>query len=94
MTSVSMIQSWKAEGRAEGMAEGMARGMIEARRSDLMKVIRVRFPDAPYDLVSTVRSMTDLDQLGRWFEAALVAPTIDLLRVMAQDADFQAHRRR
>ncbi len=92
MTPVSTMLQWKAEGRAEGAAEGMALGMQEARRSDLLKVLRVRFPDAPFDLTATVRGMKDLDQLGRWFEAALVAPTVEAFRIMAQDADARARK--
>lgn len=94
MISVATIQQWKAEGRAEGLAEGMALGMQEARRSDLLRVIRLRFADAPHDLVATVRGMSDLDQLSRWFEAALIAPSIEHLRLMAQDADQLAAQRR
>jgi len=84
---------WKAQGRADGMAEGMAMGMLEARRSDLLKTLRVRFPDVPYDLTTGVRGMTDLDQLTRWFEAALVAPNIEIFRVMAADADNRNYSR-
>ena len=94
MASVSMIQQWKMEGRAEGLAEGMALGMVEARRSDLLRVLRVRFPDAPYELGQMVRGMKDYDQLGRWFEAALVAPTVEVFAIMAQDSDARADRQR
>ncbi len=89
-----MLQMMKEEGRAEGFAEGMAAGMLEVRRTDLVKVLRVRFPDVAYDLVSIVRSMTDQDQLQRWFEAALVAPTKEMFPVMAQDADQRSMVRR
>jgi hypothetical protein len=95
MRSVETYHEWHAQGRAEGLAEGMALGMAEARRSDLLKVLYLRFPDVPYDVTTCVRSMTDLDQLARWFEAALVSPTLDQFRAMAGDADARAeHRRR
>ena len=87
MNAVATLMEWKTQGRAEVFAEGMAVGMIEARRSDLLKVLRVKFPDVPYDITGSVRGMTDIDQLGRWFEAALGAPTLDLFRIMAHDAD-------
>ena len=87
MNAVSTLMEWKSEGRAEGFAEGLAAGMLEARRSDLLKVLRVKFPDIPYDITGSVRGMTDIDQLSRWFEAALGAPTADLFRIMANDAD-------
>ena len=93
MNSVASLMDWKSQGRAEGFAEGMAMGMLEARRSDLLKLLRVKFPDVPYELTGSIRGMTDIDQLGRWFEAALGAPTVDLFRIMANDADSRGQRR-
>lgn len=92
MAAVNQLLKWKAEGRAEGLAEGMALGMQEGQRNALLKVLRVRFPDAPYDLMMGIRGMTDLDQMIRWLEVALVAPTIDLFRVMAADSDRRGLR--
>jgi hypothetical protein len=93
VAAFSTIMEWKAEGRAEGMAEGLAAGMLEAHRSDLTRVIRLRFPAAPYEVATAVRGMTDLDQLGRWLEAAVLAPTVEVFQVMAHDADARAARR-
>ncbi len=93
MQSVSSLMEWKTQGRAEGFAEGMAVGMLEARRSDLLKLLRVKFPEAPYEVTGSIRGMTDIDQVGRWFEAALVAPTTDHFRIMAYDADARAPRK-
>ncbi|OWK43605.1 hypothetical protein [Fimbriiglobus ruber] len=90
MAPVATILQWKADGRAEGIAEGMALGMVEARRSDVIRVIRLRFPEAPSDVMSTVRGMSDLDQLGRWLESAVVAQSLDMFRVMANSADSRA----
>ena len=42
MNAVSTLMEWKTQGRAEGFAEGMAAGMLEARRSDLLKVLRLQ----------------------------------------------------
>jgi len=90
MAAVADLLDWKAQGKAEGFAEGMAMGMLEARRSDLLKLVRTRFPDAPYELTMGIRGMTDLDQLDRWFDVALSAPTTDLFRIMASDADSRS----
>ena len=92
MHSVATLMEWKTEGRAEGFAEGMAMGMVEARRSDLLKLLRVKFPEIPYEITGSVRGMTDIDQLGRWFEAAIGAPSLDLFRIMAHDADSRGIR--
>ncbi len=92
MNSVTTLMEWKSQGRAEGFAEGMAMGILEARRSDLIKLLRVKFPDAPYEITGSIRGMSDIDQVGRWFEAALVAPNTDLFRIMANDADNRLGR--
>lgn len=94
MESASTYLEWKAQGRAEGLAEGMAMGMQEARRSDLLKVLYVRFPDVKYDVTMSVRGMTDLDQLSRWLEAALIAPTVDQFKHMAADSDSRAAQKK
>lgn len=94
MHSVTTLMEWKTQGHAEGFAEGMAMGMLEARRSDLLKLLRVKFPEAPYELTGSIRGMADIDQLGRWFESALVAPTTDHFRIMANDADARSVPRR
>ena len=92
MSNLAMMKEWKAEGHAEGMAEGMALGMQEARRTDLLKVLRMRFPDLPSDIALMIRGMSDLDQLGRWFDAALVAPTAEMFRSMSNDADMRVRK--
>lgn len=90
MHSATTYLEWKAQGHAEGVAEGMMLGMREARRSDLLKVLYIRFPEVPYDVTGAVRGMTEMDQLGRWFEAALVSPTLDQFKAMTADADARA----
>ncbi|AMV29512.1 hypothetical protein VT84_34275 [Gemmata sp. SH-PL17] len=82
MASPAMILGWKQEGRAEGFAEGLASGMIEARREDLLKLLRVKFVTIPPELSAAVRSENTLDPLTYWFDAALAAPTLEAFAVM------------
>lgn len=86
MARVSDLLEWKSDGRAEGLAEGMALGMLEARREDLLKVIRVRFQAVPHDVMYAVRGVTDVDELGRWLDAALVAPSAEVFAAMTRGA--------
>lgn len=90
MHSANTYLEWKAQGHAEGLAEGMALGMQEARRSDLLKVLYLKFPDVSYEVTTGVRGMTDLDQLSRWFEAAVVSASVEQFRHMTADADARA----
>lgn len=82
MMSPGTILSWKQEGRAEGFAEGLASGMVEARREDLLKLLRVKFVMLPPELAAAVREAPDLDPLTRWFDAAIAAPTLEAFAVM------------
>ncbi len=77
MAATAQILAWKSEGRMEGFAEGLAAGLVEARRDDLMKVLRVKFHQLPPELSAAVRGSSDLTALSRWFDAALAAPTLE-----------------
>ena len=59
-----------------------------------MKILRLRFPEIASDITTGIRGMKDLDQLGRWLEVALTAPSVEMFRAMAQDADNRASLRR
>lgn len=84
MSSPAQILAWKMEGRAEGFAEGLAAGLLDARRDDLLKLLRVKFHQLPPELSAAVRGATDLSQLSRWFDAALAAPTLEGFAVLAR----------
>lgn len=72
-------------------AEELFQGMLEARRADLMRVFSLRFRGIlPLDLVAAVRDSDDYDRLGRWFDAALLAPSLEAFRHAAQLADDAA----
>ncbi|HEX4609036.1 MAG TPA: hypothetical protein VH092_12590 [Urbifossiella sp.] len=84
MAATAQILSWKAEGRAEGFAEGLAAGLIEARRDDLIKLLRVKFHQLPPELAAAVRGSTDPSLLSHWFDAALAAPTLEGFALLAR----------
>lgn len=83
--SPSLMLSWKQEGRAEGFAEGLASGMLEARREDLLKLLRGKFMTFPPELSAAVRGERQLELLTRWFDAALAAPTLETFAVMIRN---------
>jgi hypothetical protein len=85
MQSTASILMWKAEGRAEGMAEGLAKGMLEARREDLMKVLRVKFQILPPELTAYIRGCDEMDVLKRFFEAALAANTLEAFGLLIRE---------
>ncbi len=52
-------------------------GVVEARRADLLKVLRARFPDPVPGTVRWAIELTkDSRTLERWFDTALTAQTL------------------
>lgn len=92
MTSSAWTEAWTAA-PPEGFAAGLSMGMLEAKRGDVLRAIHLRFRGiVPSDLSAAVRSMEDLDQLDRWFDAALTAPELDTFRSMASLSDAAARK--
>lgn len=79
------MRSLRSDGRADGFAEGMAQGMIEARRAAVLRAVQLRFGvSAPADLATLVRGTKDLDLLGQWLDAVLLAPDLGSFRGTVQ----------
>jgi hypothetical protein len=75
---ISIVRKWKATARLEGLLTGRWEGRLQARREDLLLVLRTRFsPELPFDLVQAVNSSMNLEQLSRWFQAALERPSLE-----------------
>jgi hypothetical protein len=61
----------------------MAMGMLKARRLAVLHGVQLRFHSAVSpDLVAQVRGAADLDQLGQWLDAVLLAPDLSTFRGM------------
>jgi hypothetical protein len=77
MWQSQVIREWKDAGRQEAR--------LEERRSALVKVLQKRFPpEIPADLTQMIQQSTDPEQLSRWFDAALDAPSLDAVRNVIQ----------
>jgi hypothetical protein len=62
-----------------------AKTRLATRRESLLRVLRLRFPVAlPQDLQTAIQETTDLDKLDLWFDAAVLAPSLDAFRVAVQ----------
>jgi hypothetical protein len=85
MASAVDMLDWKAEWKAEGFAEGLASGMLEARREDLIKLLRVKYHTLPPELNAAIRNCTTIDYLTHWFDAALAAPSIEAFAVLVRN---------
>jgi hypothetical protein len=66
MRESTVVAGWKAEGKAE------------ARRSDILELLREKFgPTISPDLAATIERQADIDVLSRWFRAAIRAKTLE-----------------
>jgi len=73
---IDFVREWKDSAR------------LEVKRSDLLRVLRKRFPpEVPADLTQMIDQMTDLQELSGWFDSALDAPSLDAFRSLIHSAD-------
>ncbi len=69
-------QVWLEEGEAKGEARGMAAGIAQGKSETLARQLKCRFGPLP-DKVQAHIAAANLDQIDRWLEAVLDAPTLD-----------------
>ena len=66
----------------EWQGEAMREAEIQTRQKSILRVLQLRFsPDVPADLRAKVEAMTDQEELRRWFDAAVLSPSLDKFRV-------------
>jgi hypothetical protein len=56
----------------------------QTKRESLLQVLRLRFHQLPVDLVETIHTLTDLDELTRWLDTAVTAQTLESFRAAVQ----------
>lgn len=55
--------------------------LAEGRRADILCVLRLRFrAEAPPDLAAAIDAIVDEEELNRWLDAAVTAPSLDAFR--------------
>lgn len=75
------------EGQEEGRREGQALGQVQAGRNNLLKLLRAKFSTEQLaDVVHAIAQQADPDVLSHWFDAVLIASTIDDVRTAIQPA--------
>jgi hypothetical protein len=58
---------------------------LATKREDVLRLLQLRFPvNLPQDLQADIQATTDLDKLGRWFDAAATAPSLEAFRAAIQ----------
>ena len=63
------------------VAEWMTEAEIRARVRDVLRLLEKKFPPVvPEEITAVVKASTDLQQLNRWFDAAIDAASLDDFR--------------
>jgi hypothetical protein len=77
MQQSQQVLEWQEEARQETK--------IERAREYILRALQKRFQTpVPSDVKARVESMTDLDELDRWFDASLTATSLEGFRAAVQ----------
>ncbi len=71
--TVTIAESWIAEGKAEGRAEGMAEGQAKSA----LKVLKSRFGEVPAGIQKKIMELRDAGRVEEIFELALTCQSLD-----------------
>ena len=70
------VESFVNVGIEKGLERGIVEGAIRAKAEDILKVLDARLLKPTKDQRGQVNAATDLAQLDRWFDRALIAATV------------------
>jgi len=76
------LKGWNMK-QSQQVLEWIAEGKVEGKAELLLRQVRLRFGAVPPELEAAIRTATDPDQLDRWGDAAVTAPTLDAFRQAA-----------
>lgn len=65
------------------MEKGASQAAVQTRQQTLVRQLRKRFGDVPRDVVDTVQSTTDIDQLDEWLDRLVTVDTLEELEIPA-----------
>ncbi len=78
------LEGWNMRA-SQQVLEWQAEAKLEQRRADLMHLLELRCKKPlPADLATTIRSMTNMAELARWFEAAATVSSYKAFREVVQ----------
>ena len=80
----TLVETWKQEGKAEGLAagevlgreKGFAEGEAKGEAKSLVRLLVKRFGPLPAPVVTQIAART-IEQLDRWIDRVLDAPTLE-----------------
>jgi hypothetical protein len=79
-----VLRGWNVR-QSQQVMEWQEEARVETRRADLLCALQLRFrTEVPADLVEAVNSLTDLNELQRWFAASQTADSLETFRAAVQ----------
>ena len=69
--------------QSQQVLEWMAEGKVEGKVESILRLLELKFQAVPPEVTAAVRGTSDLAQLGRWFDAAVTAGSLEAFRQSA-----------
>jgi hypothetical protein len=61
----------------KGFQQGLEQGAVQARRQDILRILRRRYPEVPESVVARIEQTTDPEQLSALLDSATDAESLD-----------------
>ncbi len=63
--------------KEEGIEEGMEKGLVEARREDILELVRLKFGDVSDEMKGKIITLEDVAKLNEVFKLAVIAKDME-----------------
>ena len=63
--------------KEEGIEEGMEKGLVEARREDILELLRLKFGDVSDEMKGKIITLEDVAKLNEVFKLAVIAKDME-----------------
>jgi hypothetical protein len=71
------FQQGLERGLAQGIEQGVELGAVQARRQDILRILRRRYPEVPESVVERIGQITDPERLSTLLDSATDAESLD-----------------
>jgi predicted transposase YdaD len=72
-----LIEEGKELGLQQGKELGLQEGILQAKREDLLRLLRAKFGSIPPDMVEQIEALGDVNRLDALLEQVLTVRSLD-----------------
>ena len=65
------------QGEARGLVKGKVEGKVEGKQEDILRILRIRFPEAPDTLSQKITTIQNIPKLDALLEHAMTADSLE-----------------